>query len=366
MTHMERALHLARQAVGLVAPRPAVGAVLVRGGRVVGEGSTQPEPGPHAETVALTQAGSAARGSTLYCTLEPCSHRGATPPCTDAIIAAGVARVVCPLVDPYPPVDGRGFQALRRAGIQVVTEVDAEDAAAARELIEGFTTYVLTGRPLVTAKFAMSLDGKIATRTGASRWITGPEARVAAHALRASADAVMTAIGTVVADDPRLTARGADGEYTGRPRLRVVVDTHGRLPHTARLLREPGNVLWARGEGAPSAFDSPGLEAIDLPLRGGGVDLEALVDELGHRGTTALLVEGGGRLLGSFFDLGLVDKVAAFVAPAVIGGEAAPGPVGGRGVDELAAATRLERTEVRRLGRDVLITGYVPRERKRR
>jgi len=363
---MERALDLARQVVGLVSPRPAVGAVLVREGRVIGEGATLPEPGPHAEIVALGQAGNAARGATLYCTLEPCSHTGATPPCTDAIIAAGVKRVVCPVVDPHPPVDGKGFQALRRAGIQVVTEVDADDTAAARELIEGFTTYVLTGRPLVTAKFAMSLDGKIATRTGASQWITGPEARTAAHALRASADAVMTAIGTVLADDPRLTARDGDGEYTGRPRLRVVVDTDGRLPQTARLLREPGGVLWARSQGAPPAFDTPGLEAIDLPRRKEGVDLEALVDELGRRGTTALLVEGGGRLLGSLFDLRLVDKVAAFIAPVVIGGEAAPGPVGGTGVDALAAATRLERTGVRRLGHDVLITGHVRREREPR
>ena len=363
---MERALHLARQAVGLVAPRPAVGAVLVKEGRVIGEGFTQPEPGPHAEIVALDQAGNAARDATLYCTLEPCSHTGATPPCTDAIIAAGVARVVCPVVDPYPAVNGRGFENLRRAGVQVVTEVDAGDAAAAHELIEAFATYVLTGRPLVTAKFAMSLDGKIATRTGASRWITGPDARAAAHALRARTDAVMTAIGTVLADDPRLTARDADGEYAGRPRLRIVVDTHGRLPHTARLLREPGDILWARGEGAPPAFDSPRLEAIDLPQRAAGVDLEALLDELGRRGATALLVEGGGHLLGSLFDLELVDKVAAFVAPVLIGGEDAPGPVGGAGVDELAAATRLERTGLRRVGRDVLITGYVPHERERR
>jgi len=362
---MKRALDLARQAVGLVAPRPAVGAVLVSEGRIIGEGFTRLEPGPHAEIVALSQAGSAARGATLYCTLEPCSHTGATPPCTDAIIAAGVARVVCPVVDPYPAVNGSGFEELRRAGIEVVTEVDPDDGAAAREIIEGFTKYVRTGTPLVTAKFAMSLDGKIATHTGASRWITGPEARAAAHTLRAEVDAVMTAIGTVLADDPRLTARGADGEHTGRPRLRVVVDTRGRLPQTARLLGEPGSVLWARGQGAAPAFDAPRLEAIDLPRRGGGIDLGALLDELGRRGVTSVLVEGGGRLLGSLFDLGLIDKVAAFIAPAVIGGASAPGPVGGTGVDELAAATRLERTEIRSLGRDVLITGYIPRDPQR-
>ena len=366
MNHMKHALDLAQQAVGLVAPRPAVGTVLVRDDRIVGEGFTQPEPGPHAEIVALRQAGDDARGATLYSTLEPCSHTGATPPCTNAIIAAGVARVVCPTVDPYPAVNGRGFEELRRAGIQVEMEVDAEAAAAARELIEGFTAYVLTGRPLITAKFAMSLDGKIATRTGASQWITGPEARTAAHALRAAADVVMTAIGTVLADDPRLTARDAGGGHVGRPRLRVVVDTDGRLPETARLLREPGDVLWVRGEGASRAFDSPGMEVIDLPRRARGVDLEALVDELGRRGATALLVEGGGTLLGSLFDLGLVDRVAAFIAPIVIGGADAPGPVGGTGADDLAAAARLEHTDVGRLGRDVLITGRIRRDREHR
>ena len=361
MTHMRRALELARQAVGLVGPRPAVGAVLVKDGRVVGEGFTRPEPGPHAEIVALEQAGGAASGSTLYATLEPCSHTGATPPCTDAIIAAGVARVVCPVQDPYPTVHGEGFRKLRDAGIEVVNEVDASDLAAAQQLIEGFSAYVRTGRPLITAKYAMSLDGRIATRTGDSQWITGPEARAAAHQMRAESDAVMAGIGTVLADDPRLTARDPEGGHTGRPRLRVVVDSDGRLPRSARLLQESGAVLWARGEGAPPPYEAPGLDAIDLPRRGRGVSLEALLDDLGQRGATTLLVEGGGRLLGTLFDLGLVDRVAAFVAPAVIGGEDAPGPVGGEGVARLADAPRLERVETRRLGPDVLVTGYVSR-----
>lgn len=359
MSYMQRAIQLAYKAAGLVAPRPAVGAVIVKDDTVVGEGYTQPLPGPHAEIVALNQAGEAARGATLYCTLEPCSHTGATPPCTDSVIAAGIARVVCPVVDPHPQVNGRGFARLKDAGIEVVNEVPQEEAQAAERIIEGFRKYALTGRPLVTVKFAMSLDGKIATRTGESQWITGPEARAEAHALRAQADVVLTGIGTVLSDDPRLTARDAEDRYTGRPLLRVIVDTRSGLPRTVRLFEEPGDVLWVRGEGAPPPYKKAGLEAIELPCRGGRVDLDALITELGQRRMTSVLVEAGGRLLGSFFDMRLVDRVAAFIAPVIIGGVDAPGPVGGEGVSRLAEALRLHGVETRRMGDDTLITGYV-------
>ena len=382
MPHMRRAFELARQAAGGVSPRPPVGAVVVKDGRVAGEGATEPRPGRHAEAVALQAAGAAARGATMYVSLEPHAHQGIAPPCTDAIIAAGIAKVVCPIEDPGPQVSGNGFRQLRAGGVEVVAGGPEEDRRQAAELVEGFAQWVATRRPLVIAKFAMSLDGKIATRSGDSKWITSEESRRAAHEMRRTADAVIAGIGTVLRDDPRLTARSPSGGYPGRPRLRVIVDTDGRMPSSAALLREPGRVLWVRGEAAgrpplPSGDPSSAaggsgqrgqekdikalIEAIELPRHPDGVDLDALVALLGEREACTVMVEGGGTLLGSMFDRGLVNKVAAFVAPVVIGGKAAPGPVGGAGVEKMAQALRLERVRFTPVGEDMLVTGYVKR-----
>ncbi|MBI4307109.1 MAG: bifunctional diaminohydroxyphosphoribosylaminopyrimidine deaminase/5-amino-6-(5-phosphoribosylamino)uracil reductase RibD, partial [Chloroflexi bacterium] len=227
---MRRALELARRALGGVGPRAPVGAVIVKGGQVVGEGATEPLPGHHAEAVAIQRAGPAARGGTLYCTLEPHAHQSSVPPCTDAIIGAGIKRVICIMQDPNPEVNGAGFTQLRAAGVDVSTDVGLEIKAEAEEILEGFVHHLRTGKPFVTAKYAMTLDGKIATRTGASRWITGEAARARAYELRAAADAVVVGIGTVLADDPRVTARvpwASDAEGP-RPRLRVVVDSRRR------------------------------------------------------------------------------------------------------------------------------------------
>ncbi|MDP6822013.1 MAG: bifunctional diaminohydroxyphosphoribosylaminopyrimidine deaminase/5-amino-6-(5-phosphoribosylamino)uracil reductase RibD [Dehalococcoidia bacterium] len=357
--HMERAIELGREGLGEVSPRPSVGAVVVRDGEAVGEGRTTPIPGPHAEVVAIQQAGELARGATIYTTLEPCSHTHYTGPCTDVLIAAGIARVVCPVGDPDPRVDGEGFHRLREAGIEVVMPLEGDLIESAMVSLEGFLHHVATGRPLLTVKFAASLDGRIATRTGDSQWITSEEARTRAHLMRAQADAVVTGIGTVLADDPRLTAR-LDG-MTGRPRLRVVVDSDGRMPRTAALLGEPGDVLWVRGEGCESNIESPDLETVELPRsETGGVEFAALLDLLGERGCVNVMLEAGAALTGSVIDAGLAGKLAAFIAPLVIGGADALAAVGGIGVPEVARALKLERVRVEQIGPDVLITGYAP------
>ena len=359
MPHVERALALARRAVGAVSPNPAVGAVVVRDGQVVGEGHTQPPGQAHAEVVALRQAGSRAAGATLYTTLEPCSHYGRTPPCTQAVIDAGIAEVRSAMADPNPRVNGAGHARLRDAGIVVRVGEGGEDAA---EIIEAYAKHVVTGLPFVTAKFAMSLDGKIATASGESRWITGERARAYAHELRAASDAVMVGIGTALADDPQLTARDANGEPLARQPARVVVDGGGRLPAAARMLAEPGETIVAVARPSAErvrALERAGAVVLLAPSsRGDTVDLAALLAMLGARDVTSVLVEGGGALLGSLFDARLVDKVVGFVAPAIIGGEGAPTPVAGEGAARMAGVTRLTRVRTLRLAPDVAIVGY--------
>ena len=356
---MERAIELGREGLGEVSPRPSVGAVVVRDGQVVGEGRTEPIPGRHAEVVAVEQAGDAARGAIVYTTLEPCAHTHHTGPCADALIEAGVRRVVCPVGDPDPRVDGAGFRRLREAGIEVVMPLEGDLIESAMESLEGFLHFVATGLPFLTVKFAASLDGRIATRTGDSQWITSEDARARGRRMRAESDAVVTGIGTVLADDPRLTAR-LDG-VSGRPRLRVVVDSNGRMPRDAALLGEPGDVLWVRGEGCATEIDSPYIEAVELPRsESGRVDLAALLNELGARGCLNVMLEAGASLTGSAIDAGLAQKVAAFIAPVIIGGTDALPAIGGTGSANMASALRLERVRVEQIGPDVLITGYAP------
>ena len=356
---MRRAVTLASQALGSTSPNPAVGAVVVKNGEIVGEGFTQPPGGDHAEVVAIKQAGSFANGATLYVTLEPCNHLGRTPPCTDSIITSGISTVHAAVRDPNPDVAGGGLERLEAGGVR--THFGAEAAAVQRQL-EAWVKFVTTGRPFITAKFAMSLDGKIATHTGDSKWITGDKARWHVHKMRAGTDAIMVGIGTVLADDPRLTARDEKGNPMARQPLRVVVDTLGRLPATARLLKEPGETLLAVGPGIDLLQNGGlgnGADIQQFPVREGHIDLERLIEFLAEeRDVTSIMVEGGGTLLGGLFDLGLVDKVVAFVAPTVIGGESAPSPVGGSGVEMMVDALQLERVRWKRLGRDMLITGY--------
>lgn len=362
---MTRALALADRARGRTSPNPAVGAVVVRDGRVVGEGWTQPPGGPHAEVVALRQAGGLSRGGTLYTTLEPCCHFGRTPPCTRAIVEAGIVEVRVGALDPNPLVDGRGCARLADAGVRVVRG-GVEDEAAST--VEDFAVYVRQRRPFVIAKWAMTLDGKTATQTGESRWITGPAARRAVHQLRDVVSAVMVGSGTAVADDPELTVRLAPEDRWRPERLqpwRVVVDGSGRTPPTARLLSPAlaERTILATTEASPSdwraAVAASGARLLVLPRAedSGRVDLGGLLAALGEMEVMSVLVEGGGILLGALFDARLVDKVYAFVAPRIFGG-AGPAPVGGRGVAAPASAVRLERVHHEVAGEDLLVVGY--------
>lgn len=354
---MLRALELARASVGETSPNPPVGAVVVRDGRIVGEGRTQPTGQDHAEVVALRQAGELARGATLYVTLEPCWHYGRTPPCTNAVIAAGVAEVHVSMVDPNPRVDGRGITALGAAGIEVVLGECREEA---EELVAPHAMYITTGMPLVTLKFAMSLDGKIATRTGDSKWITCEESRRYVHDLRSQSDAIMAGIGTVLADDPQLTARDSNDAPLSRQPLRVVVDSRGNTPPDATMLSQPGKTLVAVseiGEDARETLESAGAEVFLAPTGNGRVNLRALLTELGRREVTSVFVEGGGTLAGSLLDARLAHRVVAFVAPVIIGGDLAPSPVGGQGATLMSDAIRLTGVRIERFGADVAVIG---------
>lgn len=361
---LDRALELAEKAKGGVAPRPPVGAVVELGGELLGVGATEPTPGQHAEPVALEHAGDRSRGATLYCTLEPHAYQSAVPPCTDAIIKAGIARVVSPLEDPNPRVSGNGFRQLRAAGIEVVREATDEQNNRAELLIEGFAHHLKTRRPLVTLKIATSLDGKIATRTGESQWITGEASRARVHEMRRQADALITGIGTVLADDPRLTARDARGNATGRPLLRVVVDSNGRMPSDAALLNEPGEVLWVVGDDAEvNPKENPlagSVTVLKAPRLNGKVDLAVVIRELGTRGLHNVMIEAGGILSAAFVEGGFVDKMAVFIAPKIIGGPDAPGPLAWAGpeITSLGDALTLERVTHTVIDGDILVEGY--------
>jgi len=354
---MHAALALARRGLGTVWPNPTVGCVLVKEGVVVGRGWTQPGGRPHGETEALARAGENAKGATAYVSLEPCCHHGKTPPCVDALMAAGVARVVVPIEDPDPRVSGRGLARLRDAGIAVELGLGAAEAA---DINAGFLKRIAEGRPLVTLKLAATLDGKIATAAGESRWITGERARERAHLLRANHDAVMVGVATVVADDPLLTCRLPGLE--GRSPVRIVVDGSLRVPLTAKLVAEardvPTWIIHRPGAGAPrlEALRDCGVEPIEAPLSPSAeLDLPAALALLGKRGLTRILVEGGARLAGALLEADLVDRVAWFHAPMLMGGDGLSG-VEAFGVRELAAAPRFVRSGIEELGADLLET----------
>ena len=354
---MRRALELAEQGRGWVEPNPLVGAVLVRAGRVVGEGYHERFGGPHAEAHALSQAGAAARGAMLYVTLEPCCHHGKTPPCTDALIAAGVRRVVAAMKDPQ--VGGAGLDRLRQAGLTVHTGV-LEDQA--RQLNAPYLKLITRGVPYVHAKWAMTLDGKIATVTGQSKWITGEQSRRRVHELRGRMDAIIVGIGTVLADDPLLTAR-PPGPRTAS---RVVLDSGGRLPPESQLARTARDapVIVATTDrasaGSLRVLQQAGCECLRLGRSAEGVDLDGLLRELGQRRLTNVLVEGGSAVLGSFFEQRQLDEVYVFVAAKLLGGGArAPSPLGGAGIESMADAFSLEAIELVPVGNDYLIHGRI-------
>jgi diaminohydroxyphosphoribosylaminopyrimidine deaminase / 5-amino-6-(5-phosphoribosylamino)uracil reductase len=357
---MRRALELAARARHLTSPNPMVGAIVLdRSGEFAGEGFHARAGEPHAERLALERAGARARGGTLYVSLEPCSHQGRTPPCADAVVAAGISRVVVAMVDPDPRVAGQGISRMREAGISV--EVGLEEKEA-RRLNRFYVKHRTTGLPWVTARFGTSLDGKIATATGESRWITSEAARLESHRLRQEHDAILVGAGTVVADDPELTNRLPEA---ARQPLRVVLDSTLRISPKAKVLTgletSPTLVVTTAHakEKAVAELRRSGAEVVAVGATGPEqrTDLRQLLQLLGDRGILSVLVEGGAEVNGAFFDDHLVDGVVAFLAPLIIGGKEAPSAVGGRGAQTLADAFRLTGLEVARIGDDLMISG---------
>lgn len=356
---MSRALQLARKAEGWTSPNPMVGAVIVKGGRVLGEGYHRRAGWPHAEVEALRAAGARARGSTLYVTLEPCDHYGRTPPCTDAIIASGVSRLVVAAQDPNPITNGRGLARLRRAGIRVTTGVMAQEA---QRLNEAFHKAMTAGLPLVIAKVGQSLDGKVATARGESRWITSPAARRLAHQWRSHVDAILVGVNTVIEDDPLLTVRGVPSR-PGRP-IKVIVDSRLRMPPRARCLSSasPAPTLiatTARQSTRRTALERRGAEILIFRPQRGRVPLRELCRVLARRGIQSVLIEGGAEVLASAFAERLVDRVVWFIAPLLIGGRGAPSALGGQGIERLRNAVRLTDVEMLRVGPDFCVEARV-------
>jgi diaminohydroxyphosphoribosylaminopyrimidine deaminase / 5-amino-6-(5-phosphoribosylamino)uracil reductase len=360
--YMDHALSLARLAKGNTSPNPAVGAVIVKDYFAIGMGYTQPAGSDHAEVMALHQAGEKARGATMYVTLEPCCYYGRTPPCTKAIIEAGISEVHISMLDPNPLVSGNGVKALNEAGIRTYVGSSREEAY---KINEAYIKYITTGLPFVIAKFAMSLDGKIATRTGNSKWISSEESRKYVHTLRHCADAVMVGVNTVIADDPRLTARGCNGKggETKKQPLRLIVDSRGRTPAKAQLFKQPGKTMLAVVEPLDKQkreqFTKTGVDILELPEMEGRVNLSALFKIMGQRNIVSVLVEGGSTLLGSLFDHHLVDRVLVFISPIIIGGNEAKTAIGGRGVDSVVEALHLGQVEINNFGDNILMSGYI-------
>ena len=360
--YIERAIELARRGSGLVSPNPMVGCVVVSEGSIVGEGYHEGPGLPHAEVVALDQAGERARGATLYTSLEPCNHYGRTPPCTEAIVRAGVVRVVSSTRDPNPVVDGQGLQTLRLHGVEVREGVLAEEA---QRLNEAFAKHVRTGMPFVIWKAAASLDGKVAARDGSSRWITGEAARADVHRLRAWADAIVVGAGTALADDPELTVRHPD--YRGRPPIRVLVDARGRVGSSGDLFDAQAPTLVATTDLAPAsardAWQEAGAEVLVVETDGEGVALTALMADLGKRDVQGVLLEGGPTLAWSAVEERLVDTVVLYLSPKLVGGRDAPTVLEGRGFAPIGHALPMRIRSVEQIGEDLRVEADVHGDR---
>jgi diaminohydroxyphosphoribosylaminopyrimidine deaminase/5-amino-6-(5-phosphoribosylamino)uracil reductase len=358
-SHLREALDLAAGGRGRVEPNPLVGCVIVKDGRIVGRGFHARYGGPHAEPAALAAAGTDAEGATAYVTLEPCAHEGKTPPCADALRDAGIRRVVFAADDPYPPTAGKGPERLREAGVEVVGGVLAEEA---RALNPRFASHLESDLPWTLAKWAMTLDGKIADASGSARWVTGPESRRLVHEIRGAVDAVLVGVGTVLADDPDLTVR--EGEPLRTP-VRLVADSTLRTPAGSRLVRTAGEVpVWlACGADAPpdrrKALEDAGCRIFEVGREGAGLDLREWFRTLREEGLHRILLEGGGRLNAAAVSAGLVRQVMAFVAPKIVGGRDAPTPADGEGGRSITEALALTDVTVTHHGPDTLIEGYL-------
>ncbi len=356
--YMQQALTIAQYATGRTSPNPLVGAVIVKDGHIVGQGWHRQAGTPHAEIHALAQAGELARGATIYVTLEPCSHYGRTGPCADALIKAGVKKVVVAMTDPNPEVAGNGLARLRTAGIEVVEGILAAEAARINEV---FLKWITTGMPFAILKTAMSLDGKIAAYTGHSQWITCSDAREYVHKLRNIYDGILVGVGTILADNPKLTTRLPEGSHNP---VRIIVDSMARTPLAANVVTDKqAPTIVAVGQEAPpervEALRNLGVEVLVLEQTPRGVNLRQLFKALGERRITSVFVEGGATINASLFADNLIDKVYCFVAPKILGGKAAPSPVGGIGVERVDQAILMEDIMTQSIGTDILISGYI-------
>jgi diaminohydroxyphosphoribosylaminopyrimidine deaminase/5-amino-6-(5-phosphoribosylamino)uracil reductase len=354
---MKRVLRLAEKGRGRTSPNPMVGAVLVRGDQVVAEGYHAKAGGPHAEMVALRKAGEEARGATLYLNLEPCTHHGKTPPCAPVVIEAGLKRVVIGMEDPNPLVNGKGVEALTRAGVDVEIGILEKEC---RRLNEAFCKYIVNKQPFIILKVASSLDGKIATKNGESQWITGGVSRRFVHRLRNQVDGVIVGIGTVLKDDPMLTARLRGGKDP----YRIILDSRLRIPEEAKVVKiSPSRTIIATTELAPrervEKLEKEGVQVLTFESKQGRVDLKSCLSKLGEMGMITLLVEGGSQINGSFLDEGLIDKIIFFLSPKLIGDPQALGIFGGHGVINLKEAILLSELKVRKIAEDILLEGYI-------
>lgn len=359
---MRLALRLAQKGRGQTNPNPMVGAVVVKKGQILGQGYHHRAGEPHAEVLALQKAGKKAQGATLYLNLEPCNHFGRTPPCTEAILKAGLRRVVVGMIDPNPLVSGQGIARLRSQGIKVEVGLLEDEC---RKLNAPFIKYITQGRPLVVMKVAASFDGKVATTSGEARWISSPEARRYVHKLRQNADAVMVGIGTVLQDDPLLTVRMPSLRNPRQP-LRIIVDSKLRLPLNSQIVRTAAQypTLVATTESASLAkikrLEKAGVEVLTIsPNHRGRVNLYTLMKELAKRGILSILLEGGPTLNASALEEKIVDRLLFFIAPKIIGGEKAPGIIGGKGIRQMAEAIPVKNVKIRRMGPDLLLEGEV-------
>jgi len=354
---IKRALRLAEKGRGRTSPNPMVGAVLVKDGKVVGEGFHAKAGEAHAEIVALQQAGEGARGATLYLNLEPCTHHGKTPPCAPQVVETGVKRVVIGMEDPNPLVKGKGIEMLRRAGLDVEVGILEKEC---RRLNEAFCKYILKKEPFVILKVAATLDGKMATRNGDSKWISGKASRRFVHKLRDQVDGVLVGIGTVLKDDPMLTARIRGG----RDPYRIILDSQLKIPEEAKVIgTHPTKAIIASTELAPKdkieKLEKRGVKILIFDSKRGKVNLRACLSKLGEIGMMNLLVEGGSQVNGSFLDEGLIDKLLLFLSPRLMGDHQAPGIFGGEGVSNLQEAIVLKEIKTKRVGEDILLEGYL-------
>jgi len=355
---MQQALNLAEKARGKTTPNPLVGAIVVKNGEVIGQGYHQKAGEPHAEVFALQEAGEKAHDATIYVTLEPCSHYGRTPPCSKKIIESGIKRAVIAMVDPNPKVAGQGIAQLKEAGIEVTLGIGEQKAMSLNEI---FLKYITTGKPFLVLKTGMSLDGKIATKNGHSRWITCEQSRAFVHQMRNQLDAIMVGIGTVLQDNPQLTTRLPEGE--GRNPLRIIVDSKARIPLDSRVLDEQAPTIVAVTSAADqqkiALLQAKGIKILEIKEKKGRIDLHDLLIKLGKLEITSVLLEGGSTLNGAMLQDKLVDKAYFFIASKIIGGKDAPTPIGGEGIDTLEQAVQMKEYQVKRIGTDILLQGYL-------